>query len=437
VDPQEPAPFDERALELQWWEQVKDRNDLAMLAQFMERFADGVFAPLARDRLAELEWTGLKNSRSTEDIQAFVKRWPGSRFEPLAQARLAALRRKSERVDGPSVLKMAGLGAAAVLIIAVIYALTSDWPRRPGASEPQIPIYNPTATERDGKVLVTYSTADRPNETKWIEPGSGESFQDCWKTATNAEACGPEMVMIPAGGFMMGSPDDEEGHQNDEGPRREVTIAQPFAAGKFEVTFAEWDACVSDGGCKHKPEDAWGRGKQPVMRVSWDDITTEYLPWLSRKTGKSYRFLTEAEWEYAAGAGATGRFSFAGGEAELCNYANHADQSTSYSWKNSACSDGIGEKTAPIGSYKPNEWSLHDVHGNVWEWVQDCYADSYQAAPHDGSAAKETSGCARVVRGGSWNYDPQRLRSAIRNRNAPDFRSDVIGFRVARTLSPL
>ena len=118
------------------------------------------------------------------------------------------------------------------------------------------------------------------------------------------------MVVVPAGEFMMGSPAGEEGRSDDEGPQRKVTIAKPFAVGKFEVTFAEWDACVAAGGCKHKPDDqGWGRGKRPVINVSWDDITKEYLPWLSRKTGKTYRLLTEAEWEYAARAGTTTPFS--------------------------------------------------------------------------------------------------------------------------------
>jgi formylglycine-generating enzyme required for sulfatase activity len=251
-----------------------------------------------------------------------------------------------------------------------------------------------------------------PQELAALKPG--DTFQEC--------ADCPQMVIVPAGKFMMGSPNNEEDRGSDEGPRREVTIPRPFAVGKFEVTFAEWDACVSDGGCKHKPETEWGRGNQPVMRVSWYDITGEYLPWLRKKTGKDYRLLTEAEWEYAALADTTTRFSFGVSESALGEYAWFISNS--------------GIKTQAVGGKKPNRWGLHDVHGNVWEWVQDCYADSYKDAPRDGGAAETTQGCHRVLRGGSWSYIPWNLRAAGRDRDFPGDRSIDVGFRLSRTLNP-
>lgn len=275
--------------------------------------------------------------------------------------------------------------------------------------------------------------------TACIKPGSGQSFRDC-------PDC-PEMVVVPAGSFLMGSPQDEEGRDNDEddkagdgGEQRRVTIAQPFAVGKFEATFDEWDACVAAGGCQHKPGDqGWGRGRRPVINVSWDDVTKQYLPWLSQKTGKTYRLLTEAEWEYAA-RGVTrasarhSRFHFGDDDAALCGYANHADRSTSFSWKNETCSDGIGEKTAEVGQFKPNPFGLRDMHGNVWEWVEDCYADSYANAPRDGSATTLSDCSLRVLRGGSWYFVPLYLRSAYRYWNPPDNRISNGGVRLARTL---
>lgn len=250
-------------------------------------------------------------------------------------------------------------------------------------------------------------------------------FRDC--------ADCPEMVELTGGAFLMGSAWFEENNLGDERPRRLVRVP-PFAVGRFEVTFEEYDACVASGGCNgYRPEDeGWGRGTRPVIKVSWEDAQA-YVAWLSRKTGQRYRLLSEAEWEYAARAGTTGRFSNDGGDAQLCQIANHSDQSTDYSWRNSTCNDGVGEQTAPVGRYAANPFGLHDMHGNVWEWVEDCYQDSYSKAPANGVAAA-TSNCAdRVYRGGSWGNYPRFLRSAYRVRNTPTYRDDVLGFRLART----
>lgn len=236
--------------------------------------------------------------------------------------------------------------------------------------------------------------------------GPGETFRDC------AEC--PEMVVIPAGAFLMGSPEKEAGRSNNEGPLREVTISA-FAIGRYEVTFPEWDACVAAGSCSHEPEDAWGRGRQPVMRVSWNDAQ-EYVGWLSEKTGERYRLPSEAEWEYAARAGTTTRYAFGDEIAEA-----QANFGT--------------DKTTGVGSYPANSWGLHDMHGNVWEWVEDCSRGNYDSAPTDGTAWLQGDCSARVLRGGSWGSKPEGLRSASRYYGfRPDFRNGIIGFRVARTL---
>jgi formylglycine-generating enzyme required for sulfatase activity len=249
---------------------------------------------------------------------------------------------------------------------------------------------------------------------------SGDRFKEC-------DEC-PEMVVVPAGGFMMGSPPGEAGRSDSEGPQHRVTIAKAFAVGKLEVTFTEWDACVASGGCSHRPDDKWGRGNQPVINVSWNDITRQYLPWLSRKTGKTYRLLTEAEWEYVARAGTTTQYHFGNDERDLCTYGNVADQTAN-------CRDAY-MPTAPVGSFQRNAFGLHDVHGNVWEWVQDCWNDNHNGASSDGSA-RTTGECSRrVLRGGSWINGPQDLRSAVRGRDSAGDRDSSGGFRVARTLTP-
>jgi formylglycine-generating enzyme required for sulfatase activity len=236
---------------------------------------------------------------------------------------------------------------------------------------------------------------------------AGKVFKDC--------ADCPEMVVVPAGSFTMGSPASESERDSDEGPQHPVTIARQFAAGKFEVTFDEWDACVRESGCGHNPGDeGWGCGRRPVMNVSWDDAK-QYVQWLSRKTGKNYRLLSEAEWEYVARAGTTTAFSW--GDSITPQQAAASSR----------------RQTAPVGSYAPNAFGLYDVHGNVWEWTEDCWNGNYNGAPSNGSAWTSGECGLRVLRGGSWDFSPRRLRSAFRGRNDPGNRLDVYGLRVART----
>jgi formylglycine-generating enzyme required for sulfatase activity len=249
----------------------------------------------------------------------------------------------------------------------------------------------------------------------------GTTFKDC-------PEC-PEMVVVPAGSFTMGSPESEPQRSADEGPQRRVTIARPFAVGKFEVTFAEWDACVAAGGCNgHRPSDSnWGRGNRPVINVSWDDARA-YVAWLSRKTGKTYRLLSEAEWEYAARAGTTTPFST--GQRITTEQANF-DGNHTY---NGSSKGQYRQRTLPVGSFAANAFGLHDMHGNVWEWTEDCWNANYSGAPTDGSARTSGECGRRVLRGGSWVDLPRFLRSADRYWITAENRIDVIGFRVARTL---
>jgi formylglycine-generating enzyme required for sulfatase activity len=267
-----------------------------------------------------------------------------------------------------------------------------------------------------------------------LVPSAVETFRDC-------DQC-PVMVKLPTAQFMMGSSQKEDGHQENESPQRAVTIARPFAIGQFEVTIADWDACVNDGGCKLKIKDeGWGRDKRPAINISWEDIKTQYLPWLSRKAGHSYRLPSEAEWEYAARAtmgtdALAPSFSFGDDTGQLCAFGNGADATAKEANGGGAgfdCRDGYAT-TAPAGSFKPNEFGLFDVHGNVWEWVEDCWNESYANAPTDGKAWTSGDCTSRVVRGGSFNSDVPKLRSATRGWNQPSGRNRSIGFRVVREL---
>lgn len=247
-------------------------------------------------------------------------------------------------------------------------------------------------------------------------------FRDC-------AAC-PEMVIVPAGSFLMGSDKaSDPDHDATEAPRHEVRIAKPFAVGRFEVTFEEWDACVAAGGCNgYRPADGgWGRSRRPVINISWADAQA-YVAWLSATTGKPYRLLTEAEWEYAARAGTTTRFTSGDDPRDLCAFGNGA-----VPWVR-ACTNAFANRTAPIGQFKANAFGLHDTIGNVWEWVDDCWHASHVGAATDGATRTEAGCDKHVIRGGSWLTGPIGLRAAMRAGVATGYRDDDAGLRILREL---
>jgi TPR repeat protein/formylglycine-generating enzyme required for sulfatase activity len=250
-------------------------------------------------------------------------------------------------------------------------------------------------------------------------PPAGEIIRDC-------PEC-PEMVVVPAGQFMMGSREDEIGHAHpQEDPQHRVMVRRPFAIGKYEVTFDEWDACIADGGCGgYRPKDmGWGRGRQPVINISFEDAVA-YAEWLSRKTGQTYRLPSEAEWEYAARAGTTTAYHV-GAAISTEQAAFGADPR-----------HGPRNHTVPVGSFPPNGFGLHDVHGNVAEWTEDCWTDNYFSGPKD-TAARTNGNCNfRVTRGGNWNLSDIYARSASRywTSAAKGEGKDGNGFRVVRELS--
>jgi formylglycine-generating enzyme required for sulfatase activity len=236
----------------------------------------------------------------------------------------------------------------------------------------------------------------------------GEVFQDCSDCA--------ELVVIPSGDFNMGSTET-----TFERPPRKVTIANMFAIGRREITFEEWDNCVGTGGCKYRPNDqGWGRGKRPVVDVSWDDAKA-FVAWLSQRTRQRYRLPSEAEWEYAARAGTD--TSFWWGRAVDKGYANCED-----------CGAAPTRQTLPVGSFRPNGFGLYDVSGNAAEWVEDCWNDTYRGAPSNGNAWTSGQCRQRVLRGGSFAGKSPLIRSAARFRYDQDVRYYANGFRVVRDL---
>ena len=281
--------------------------------------------------------------------------------------------------------------------------------------------------------------------------GQGDIIRECLYC--------PELAVVDEqASFLLGSPSDEVGRRayeaKSDGKQLKVSFSKKLAFGRFEVTKSEWNACVEDtkkskikGGCDGTPYD-FSTGKhherEPVTDVSWDDAQ-KYVTWLNATTkanNSKYRLPSEAEWEFAARANDFGRYSFsrnAGGEKkereQLCTYANGADRAIgTVAWLNYRCTDHVGRRTAQVGSYKPNAFGLHDMHGNVAEWVEDCWHKNYDKTRPDGSAYTDTICWRKVVRGGSWRSSPAALRSAARNAVPPDVGRATLGFRVVREL---
>ncbi len=374
-------------------------------------------------------------------------------------------------------LSSAAMGLACLLAIALSQAIAADQPIRIGASlsltgkqySVQTGSWNEataTLTPRVeqaapcGSVEVTVFPASRValplSRAEECALRPEDVFKECDKCA--------EMVVVPAGSFTMGSPASEKDRRDNEGPQHVVTIARPFAVGRFQVTVEQFAAFVAETGhdvgsrCwtfeNGKAEERQGRSwrnpgfaqadTHPAVCLSWDDATA-YVDWMSRKTGKTYRLLSEAEWEYAARArtepGAYPRYWFGNEEKDLCRYGNGADQeakskiSGASGWTIAPCNDGHAY-TAPTGSFPANDFGLYDMAGNVWQWTADCWNESYKGAPSDGSAWVAGDCGRRVLRGGSWINNPRVLRAANRDRNTAGLRYCFNGFQLGRTLAP-
>jgi formylglycine-generating enzyme required for sulfatase activity/class 3 adenylate cyclase len=309
---------------------------------------------------------------------------------------------KGKKTTVPPVFALAIGGVIALIAALGLILFFVNTPKMSQVAHVPAPAVEPQPVQSKPVTQVIEPSAD-----KNLLPGA--IFRDC-------NFC-PEMVVIPAGSFMMGN-----NERADESPPVEVTIAEPFAMSRFEITFEEWDACVEGGGCgSYVPDDSgWGRGKQPVINISWNDARA-YVFWLSLRTGKAYRLPSEAEWEYAAQAGSDKRFPW--GDDISTAIANYGT---------------INEKTLPVGSFDANAFGLYDVIGNVAEWVSDCYAaDSYSShANYPAPVGSLDEPCKRVKRGGSWTsmIRPEFIRTSRRRSGSPDGRYKLNGMRVVREI---
>jgi formylglycine-generating enzyme required for sulfatase activity len=418
------------------WSGISNTTDPAVLEAFIRQFRDSTFAALAQKRLKELNgakaavavapsasvpqlppavprppsafetaqaWVTVKNTDNAAELETFLSRFGESIYADMARARLSELKRTQVAVVVPPA------PAPPTRVTPAVVAPAAPVPAPLTNVTPAVGIFPPPSAA--APLTAAQERTLRPRD----------KFKEC-------ENC-PEMVVVPSGAFTMGSPASEEGRSTEESPPYRVTIAKPFAVGEFSVTFDEWDACVSAGGCNgYRPaDDNRHRGRYPVTNVSWDDAQA-YIAWLSKTTGKTYRLLSEAEREYATRGGAQTPFWF--GSSISTTQANY-DGGSSY---------GGGAKgeyrghTLPVEMFEANPFGLYQMHGNVNDWVADCWNASYQGAPADGSARTAQSCARHVLRGGSWYDPPAMLRAAHRAGFYPGYRSGSIGFRVARSL---
>ena len=459
--------------ELLFWESVKDSTNPADIQAYLDRYPGGTYEVLARNRLGAVQGAGSpaapeETTKSAEDAlglgipqrrliqlglaaegfdpgdadglfgrktRGAIGRWQSSRGEQ-ATGHLD--------VESAKVLMAAGRAqeqAAARQAAAEAERLRRQQEARQQAQREARERARREAEERERRK----AAAEAERRRRELEPG--RRFRDCPKC--------PEMVVVPPGSFTMGSPASEEGRFDDEGPQHRVTIAEPFAVGVHEVTRGEYARFLQE--TNHTVGNScriWDNGKEdwversgrnwrnpgfaqtdrhPVVCASWDDARA-YARWLSRETGERYRLLSESEWEYVARAATRTARYWGEHESLQCRHANGADAGTMFDWRVS-CSDGHA-RTSPVGTYPANGFGLHDVLGNAWEWVQDCWNEDYAGAPGNGRAWERGDCSRRVVRGGSWYVIPWFLRAAIRSWLGTGNRDYDLGFRIARTLAP-
>jgi formylglycine-generating enzyme required for sulfatase activity/uncharacterized caspase-like protein len=410
-------------------------------------------SPPAAD-LAASDWKSVETSTSIGALEAFRRRYPASfqaelatlRIEELKKAQIAASPPPAVRADPPPKPPMpvtvapSPPPAAAPAIPPVIQAVVAP-PVAPPPPDPCTGVLTVSSVRQCATPLT--AAQERSLQPK-------DSFREC-------ETC-PEMVVVPNGTFTMGSPRNERDRDPDEGPQHVVTIREPFAVGKFHVTRDQFAAFISATGSdaasscvawqsrpKQRATRSWEDpgfdqdGSHPVVCVNWNDAKA-YVDWLAGQTGKPYRLLSEAEWEYAARAGSSTRYSYGNDEKDLCRHGNSADQTARSANSTTvrpfaSCRDGFAN-TSPVGSFTANGFGLFDMQGNAAQWTEDCYHDGYRDAPTDGSAWTSGDCALRSLRGGAWDNSPNGLRVANRFWNVNDTSSRVYdsGLRVARTL---
>lgn len=390
--------------ELGFWDSIKDSTDAADYNAYLEAYPNGKFAPLARVRAQRYSKAADKPTKESEPkpkpesppeqpaytIMDLDEKYDVLRNANIRQQPSSSSARIGELLKGTSI-QVSGRVKG------------QNW-YRVSSGDISGFVYGELIKKKPAPVAITTPPVKPATPTSPML----ESFQDC-------QTC-PEMLTLPAGSFMMG----ESRGDSSEKPAHKVSIKQPFAIGKYEVTLGQWNECVEAGACSYKPELDNMDENLPARDISWSDAL-KYVTWLSKTTRQNYRLPTEAEWEYAARAGTQTRFWWGNTAGS-----GHAD-----------CKNCGGEwdrkSPAAVSSYPANPFGLHGTSGGVWEWVADCWHKSYRGAPLDGSAWSESDCRENVIRGGGWRNDSSYIHSASRFKYDSNVRYLLHGFRVART----
>ena len=355
---------------------------------------DAACGILPKDSAEQYEltfWDSIKDSQHASDYEAYLKAYPNGRFAGLARARMERLRAAAPKVDTPAPRPAPAAPAAP--------------PPERTRPAPAAPAAAPPERARPAPPPASAPAPEKPASSA----ASLTEIKDC-------PTC-PPLIGLPQGAFTMGSNTDDP----TERPAHHVSIPRPFALGKYEVTNEQWNACVDAGGCQRLSGAAAPAKNTPVRDVSWDDAQA-YVKWLSKATGKSYRLPTEAEWEYAIRGGTSTRYWW--GDQMRPGKANCKDCGEPWN------ADG----PAAVGAFAANPYGLYDMNGSVWEWVSDCWHNSYKAAPADGRSWDEADCRVRVIRGGSWREGGDYMLSSTRFKYGASVRHSQNGFRVARDL---
>ena len=420
---------------------------------YLLEFPDGKSAELAWNQLSEFEkvaWADLQNNESIEGYEKYLGLYPDSPNIAIAKGRRDALKVAEDILRAQEEKRIrddltAWNSARNVGTRSAVEGYLAAYQQGDHAADARSLLQQIEKSENDTRAyrlaqragtktafqnyLTSFPSGNHATEAMQalddLTFRPGKLFSDCG-------GC-PQMIVIGPGSFNKGAGGSEQYGQPSEKPSHMVRIGAMFAFGVHEVTFAEWDQCTAERGCSALSDDGWGRGRRPVINVSWE-VANQYTAWLSAKTGESYRLPSESEWEYAARSGEANSW-IGGAPNRICQFANGAGIETGANWAHRFCQDQHPVGTAPVGSYEANAFGLHDVIGNVAEWTQDCASLSYIDAPTDGSPLTRGMCSNRIVRGGGWFNGAADLRFAARTRLGTRRSNDFTGLRVVREIN--